>query len=129
MTSSNDPLKRLGARLLVVEDDAQVAILVKAQKVFDEIEQQPRDRLTRVMELWCLGRPLTEKMYNANEGRSKTKKRMLEAFKAWKVRLYGYVTTIADKKTFIIVNIDPAKKQEKADRGILKIAKERIDEL
>jgi hypothetical protein len=129
MKTDADTLKRIGAEPLVVEADAQIVILEKVKKVFEGIEEQPKARLTRVMELWCLGKPLTDKMFNGNEGRSKQKNMMLQAFKAWKVRLFGIVTSISGKKTFIIVNIDSAKKQEKADKNILRIAKERVDDL
>ena len=55
---------------------------------------------------------------------------MLQAFKnnAAKVRLYGFPLSVADKKTFIIVDADTAKKKNKADPNILKRAKARIDD-
>lgn len=80
------------------------------------------------MELWCKGMSLTPEMMNRNEGRSGGGIR-LEAFKAFKVRLYGFEVKFKKIKTFIIVIIDTAKKQNKADKNILKSAKSRADDL
>ena len=129
MSSPDDSLARNKATILETGTHGRVVVLTATSKVMDEIEEQPRDRLTRIMQLWCIGKPLTEKMFNGNEGRSKGRKRLLMAFKAWKVRLYGCVGTLGGIKTFVIVSVDPAKKQEKADKNALKNAKIRIDDI
>lgn len=81
------------------------------------------------MKLWCEGRPLTPQMFNGSEGRTLRRKIMLKAFKAFKVRLYGFDGDVGGTRTFVIVDADPAKKQDKADPKILKRAKKRIDDL
>jgi hypothetical protein len=96
---------------------------------FDALEERVRGRFVRIMELWCDDRPLTEKMINRNEGRAPRTNTMCQAFKAFKVRLYGHVGTEEDQKCFVITDFDPAKKQDKADKVILKRAKGRIDNL
>lgn len=81
------------------------------------------------MRLWCEGRPLTPKMFNGNEGRTSRHNLMLMAFKTFKTRFYGFSASVGGKRTFVIVDTDPAKKQDKADPTILKRAKRRIDDL
>ena len=129
MSDSDDEFSKLGCERVVETAKGQVAIITQIRGDYDEIEDRKRFRLTRIMELWCDGRPLTEEMFNPNEGRAPQSNVMLQAFKGFKVRLYGFVRQIAKKKTFIIVDMDSAKKQNKADKGILKRAKARVDEM
>ena len=95
---------------------------------FSAVEEKKKARFARIMELWCDDSRLTPEMFNANEGRSNGNI-LLQAFKAFKVRLYGFARQVAGLKTFIIVDIDPAKKQDRADPRILKRAKRRADDL
>lgn len=78
------------------------------------------------MQRWCEGAALTEEMFNGSEGRSPDNL-MLKVFKTHKVRLYGYETSYLGRRTFIIVERDLAKKQNKADQELLKRAKKYID--
>jgi len=128
MSDSDDDLKAIGCCCLVRCGKAQVAVLSDVSKDFSALEERQRDRFQRIMELWCEGKPLTPEMMNRNEGRSKGNVR-LEAFKAFKVRLYGFDVTFKKIRTFFIVIIDSAKKQNRADKNILKSAKARVDEL
>jgi hypothetical protein len=41
-------------------------------------------------------------------------------FKAWKWRLYGAILQVNGRRCFVGVNVDPAKKQDKADQQMLK---------
>lgn len=81
------------------------------------------------MKLWCEGRKLAPTMFNYNEGRSKQKNLLIQAFKAFKIRFYGFERHLSDRRTFIIIDYDPAKKQDKADPNILKRAKSSADEI
>jgi len=129
MSDSDDELSKLDCELLAETAKGRVAISKQVSGEFRAIEDRKRFRLTRIMELWCDGRPLTEEMFNPNEGRAPQSNLMLQAFKVFKTRLYGFVRQVAKKKTFIIVDMDTAKKQNKSDKGILKRAKARINEI
>lgn len=126
--ADNDSLDKLDCMLLVDGGEAQVAIRSAVRKEYEGLQTQHRGRFKRIMEMWCEGHPLPTKMFNYNEGRS-TGNIMLQAFKAFKIRLYGFSRSVKGKNTFIIVDIDPQKKQDKADPGVLKRAKGRVDEI
>jgi hypothetical protein len=79
---------------------------------------------------WCEDpRMLTPEMFNGNEGRSPRHNVLLQALKIRKVRLYGFSRSIGRRRTFIIVDADPAKKQDKADQNVLKRARGRVDDI
>jgi len=128
MSDSKNGLETIGCCCVLRCGQAQVAIRQDVAEDFSQLEQRHRDRFHRIMELWCEGKSLTPEMMNRNEGRSKGNQRV-EAFKAFKVRLYGFEITFKNIRTFFIVIIDSAKKQKKADKNILKTAKSRADEL
>ncbi|WOE74900.1 hypothetical protein [Alterisphingorhabdus coralli] len=67
-------------------------------------------------------------MMNTNEGRTSKHKELVQAFKVFKVRLYGFEEKIKGVRTFIIIDADGAKKQDKAG-PILDRAKQRTDAL
>jgi hypothetical protein len=46
----------------------------------------------------------------------------LEALKPWQLRAYGFCCEFRGRPTLFITGIDPAKKQDKADRAILDAA-------
>lgn len=129
MSDNDDELSKLGCSRLVATSKGQVAIVQQCEVEFEAIEERKRSRLLRIMELWCDGRPLTEEMFNANEGRASRSNLMLQAFKGFKIRMYGFVRQVSSKKTFVIVDLDLAKKQNRADKELLKRAKSRVDEI
>jgi hypothetical protein len=51
------------------------------------------------------------------------------AFKPWKWRLYGAILQVAGKKCFVGVRVDPSKKQNKANKGLMNLAVEDIARL
>ncbi|QUM73040.1 hypothetical protein [Sphingopyxis granuli] len=122
-------LEKIQCELLEEQPGGRVAIRTVARKEYDALEDQKKGRLQAIMKLWCEGRSLTPKMFNGNEGRTPRHNMLLQAFKTFKVRFYGFCCEIGGKRTFIIVDSDPAKKQDKADPAILKRAKRRIDDL
>ena len=125
---NDDELDQLGCEPLVRTAKAQVAISRRLLPQYRQIEDQKRARFEAVMRRWCDGVSLTPEMFNTNEGRSQSGI-LLQTFKAFKVRLYGFVRQANSLKTFMIVDFDPAKKQDRADQGILKRAKRKIDEI
>jgi hypothetical protein len=50
-------------------------------------------------------------------------------FKAWKWRLYGAIVQVPGKRCFVGVNVDPNKKQDKADQKLLRNTAQKIGEL
>lgn len=129
MADGDDSLEQLECDLLEERGGTRVAILRAIRKLLDKLEDRKKARLQAIMRVWCEGGKLTPEMMNTNEGRTKKHKVMLQAFKTFKVRLYGFDATVGTKRTFVIVDGDPAKKQNKADKKILDRAKSRIDEL
>ncbi len=129
MNDDDDDLSALDLVSLVRTARGRVVISKGVADEYDSLEEKARGRFARVMELWCDGRPLADNMFNGNEGRAPETNIMLMAFKGFKIRLYGYQQSVLKLKTFIVVDIDGAKKQNKADKNILKRAKHRINEI
>ena len=127
--ASDAALDTIECDVLASRHGARVAIRRRIRHEFDGLDDQKKGRLQAIMGLWCEGRALTPQMFNGNEGRTSIHNVMLQAFKTFKVRLYGFSSDVGGKRTFVIIDSDPAKKQDKADPKILKRAKRRIDEL
>ena len=127
--ASDAALEEIECDILESRHGARVAIRRAIRHEFDVLDDQKKGRLQAIMRLWCEGRALTPQMFNGNEGRSNAHNVMLQAFKTFKVRLYGFSSDVGGKRTFVIIDSDPAKKQDRADPKILKRAKRRIDEL
>jgi len=123
----DDSLEIIESDVLEGRRDARVVIRRVMRKDFDTLDDQKRARLIAIMMRWCQGVGMTREMFNANEGRTAKHNKMLQAFKAFKVRLYGISISVGDRRTFIIFDADTAKKQNKADPNILKRAKSRVD--
>ncbi|HEX4183364.1 MAG TPA: hypothetical protein VHY34_08900 [Caulobacteraceae bacterium] len=127
MMGTSRAFEALDCYELISGQGACVVILTAVGSDFDQIEDTKKDRLIRVMELWCAGTKLTPEQFNGNEGRAKKGgvNVLVGAFKTHKMRLYGAAMTIDQRRTFVIVDSDLAKKQNKADPTILKRAKGR----
>ena len=117
----------LGFETLESSDSARVVISKRARKEFNGFEVKPRARIAAALKRWCKSQALTEEMMNPNEGRTPKHREMVQAFKAFKVRLYGFERTVGKKRTFFVVDADPAKKQNKAG-PVLDRAKGRADQ-
>ncbi|MCB2114448.1 MAG: hypothetical protein KDD85_13010 [Parvularculaceae bacterium] len=65
--------------------------------------------------------------WNSNEDDHRVSGRVyrLQAAKGHQLRIYGIVGSRHGKKTFFVGGIDPGKKSNKADKGILKRAADR----
>jgi hypothetical protein len=128
MSEQDDSLDQLGCDGLEKSGRSQVALWRAAAKDWGGLDDNQEGRFRRIMQMWCEGHKLTPEMYNGNEGRSPGNI-MLHAFKAFKIRLYGFVRSVGTIRTFIVVDIDPAKKRDKADPKILKRAYDRVDQI
>jgi hypothetical protein len=125
----DESLERIECDVLEARCGARVAIRRGMRRAYDALTDQKKGRLVAIMQGWCEGRRLTSQMFNGNEGRTPRHDILLQAFKTFKVRLYGFSSSIGDRRTFVIVDADPAKKQDRADPKILKRAKRRVDDL
>lgn len=126
-SDDDESLEDLECDRLAECNGSQVAIARNVRDEYDALPTKQLGRFQRAMEMWCEGHRLPKEMWNANEGRSPKQNLLIQAIKAFKVRLYGFVRHVGDKKTFIIVDLDPAKKQDKADPIIVKRAKSRAE--
>jgi hypothetical protein len=123
-----DSLEEIECDLLAERFGARVVVRRVMRKIYDALADKQKGRFLGIMARWCEDpRMLTPEMFNANEGRSPRRNVLLQALKIRKVRLYGFSRSIGRKRTFVIVDADPAKKQDKADPKVLKRAKGRID--
>lgn len=127
--ADDDPVAALGCVQLVQERRSQVVILASVLPAYQAFDEVKRERLVRVMRLWCQEQALTKEMINVKEGRCPKTNTMLQTFKTFKHRLYGFVRDVGGLRTFVIVDYDPAKKRDAADQSILKRAKGRVDTL
>lgn len=126
----DESLEEIECDLLVERCGARVAIRRVMRKIFDALTDKQKGRFLGIMARWCEDpRSLPPDMFNPNEGRSNRHNTLLQAFKIRKVRLYGFGGTVGKKKSFVIVDADPAKKQDRADQKILKRAKNRVDDI
>ncbi|PXA98494.1 hypothetical protein DMC47_08320 [Nostoc sp. 3335mG] len=126
---ADESLDSLECDLLEQSGGSQVAIWRGMREEFDALDDKKQGRFRRIMQLWCSNQRLTPEMFNANEGRSPQDNLLLQAFKAFKVRLYGFVRPVQGCRTFIVIDADTAKKQDRADQGILRRARGRADEV
>lgn len=125
----DESLEQIECDVLEERYGARVAIRRSMRSVYDAMADQKKGRLVTIMQGWCEGRRLTPQMFNGNEGRTSRHGMLLQAFKTFKVRLYGFSAGVGGRRTFVIVDADAAKKQDKADPKILKRAKQRVDDL
>lgn len=99
----------------------------------DKLSIQRKTRLGRIFQELCsemrprLNDEQFKKEGDFGDGSGKTV--AVFAIKAWKFRLYGTLCTIGNKKCFLGVRVDAAKKQNKADQALLKATAKAIGEL
>lgn len=94
---------------------------------FVQLESKKQARLISNAKLWADGLNPHSDQFQGNEGRcGGANDRMLVAVKVHKVRLYGFIRRIENMKTLIIVEIDSAKKQDKASPRMLRKAKSAV---
>lgn len=126
MNDSND-FEDIDCEFVLVGRAGRVLMSASVVGEFQGIEARKQGQLLSRVKLWADGISLTKEQFNGNEGRCGGENdRMLVAVKTSKVRLYGFVRHYNDLKTLIIVDIDSAKKQDKANSRILKKAKQLV---
>jgi hypothetical protein len=123
---NDDPADDYECSTLVNHDGSRVWVTDAIRPAYDDFEEAKRERLNRIMKNWCEERALTNTMFNYNEGRT-VGGIMLQAFKSFKHRFYGFERQIAGIRTFVVIDYDGAKKQDKGDQRVLRRAKRRID--
>ena len=103
----------------------------------DEISVKRKTQLERYFQEFCdhvlFFKRLSDLKFknegNFRVGKSSQTTVTVWAFKAWKWRLYGAILSVEGRRTFVGVNIDPDKKQDKADRQMLTSTAQKISEL
>jgi hypothetical protein len=101
----------------------------------DNVSRGQARQLFRYFERFCNNEPhkLIDEHYrhegNHSDGRPGGKKVAVYAFKPDGWRLYGAVLTVQNRKCFVGVDVDPAKKKMKVDQSRLKNAALLIGEL
>lgn len=101
----------------------------------DELSVKRKTHLERYFREFCdnddYGRRLNDEKFkkegNFRDGRGSQV--AIYAFKAWKWRMYGALMTVAQRRCFVGVTVDPEKKRNKADRAKLESAAKAIAEL
>lgn len=102
----------------------RVLMAKSVTKEFFDLETQKQARLLSNAKLWADGQKPSSEQFQGNEGRcGGANDRMLVAVKTHKIRLYGFIRSYRSLRTLIIVDIDAAKKQNKAKKHILARAK------
>lgn len=128
MSDSEDEAEQFQCETLVDRKGGNRILLSReAGKEFWALETRQQARLLANMELWADGRQMMDTQFNGNEGRTKGGvNRMLQTFKVHKVRCYGFVCPLKGQRTFVIVDIDPAKKSNRGKVRLLDRAKARV---
>ncbi|WP_370197521.1 hypothetical protein [Roseibium sp.] len=109
----------------------EICMLKKLERTFKKLDVKERARLLKWMKSYAKdGAKYLDDQKFKGEGRFPSglpsgEKYTVYAFKAWKIRLYGCF----EGKRFLITEIDPAKKQNKADPQKLKNAATRYGEV
>ena len=122
--SDSDDFGEIDCDHMVLGAHARVIISKAATNEFLQLETRKQARLLSNVKLWADGQRLSQEQFNGNEGRcGGTNDRMLVAIKTHKIRLYGFIRQVRSCKTLVIVEIDSAKKQDRANPRIIKRAK------
>ena len=128
--SDSTSYSEIGCDHVLSGKEARVLMRKKVTKQFSKLDTRQQARLISNAKLWADGRSPSSEQFNGNEGRcGGANNRMLVAVKTHKVRLYGIIRQYRGEKALIIVDIDAAKKTNKAAPHILKRAKTAAVEL
>lgn len=108
----------------------RVVMAKRVTREFLTIDSKKQARLLSNAKLWADGHKPSAEQFNGSEGRCGGQNdRMLVAVKVHKVRLYGFIRRLRGLRTLIIVEIDTAKKQDRACPRVLKRAKLAVIEI
>ncbi len=112
--------------------DFGVALTKEVGKAFESADPKARARILRHMEHFASGgRNHLNREAFVFEGRfsggiKSGQKFAVSAFKAWKVRVYGCVTNLGERTTFVGTEIDLKKKQNRANPAVLRRAAQKM---
>jgi hypothetical protein len=107
--------------------DSTVAMTQSVYKTFSMVAAKARARIKRPMEKYAeegprhLNREQFRLEMRCPSGRG-SEKVAVYCFKAWQVRVYGVRITMNEKPVFVCSEIDPSKKQDKANPKLIKQA-------
>lgn len=125
--SDSDDFSEIECELVLHGTSGRVLMSKAVIDDFMALDTRKQAQLLSRAKLWADDVRLTREQFNGNEGRcGGANDRMLVALKtnkAMKTRLYGFVRHYRDQRTLLIVDMDTAKKQDKANPRILKRAK------
>ncbi|WP_157726807.1 hypothetical protein [Qipengyuania flava] len=125
--SDSDDFSEIECELVLNGAGGRVLMSGSVIDEFMALDSRKQAQLLSRAKLWADGVRLTREQFNGIEGRcGGANDRMLVALKtskAMKTRLYGFVRHYRDQRTLLIVDMDTAKKQDKANPRILKRAK------
>lgn len=113
--------------VVVHAGERRVAMNRGLVKLFAKITPKDKGRLRRWMEIWCRDGAANiprenmkpQERFHDDQGRSV----QVWAFKSYQARLYGFSRIVDSKETFFVTAVDPAKKDNNADPGVIKKAK------
>ncbi|HZP18761.1 MAG TPA: hypothetical protein VFB16_01010 [Bauldia sp.] len=108
------------------------AAYVAARAGTDKISMQRKAHLERYFREFCEHNPhrLTDEKFKKEQTFATAHGKVaVWAFKAWQWRLYGSILTVAGKRTFVGTRVDDSKKQNKANKTLLKLAADDIARL
>jgi hypothetical protein len=113
-----------GYELLLEGEVCVVAINVAAaQKIRKSASNHQIEGLRSLVRRFCSGEKLPSGKFNGNEGRHPdagvSGNILLQAFKPFQLRAYGFVQQFNGRSIFFITGVDTAKKQNKANQTIL----------
>lgn len=127
MTDSDDDFDEIDCDHVLSGRAGRVLMVKSVTEEFLELETKKQARLLANAKLWADGQTPSPEQFQGNEGRcGGDNDRMLVAMKTHKIRLYGFIRQYKRMKTLIIVDVDAAKKQDKARSHILKRAKSAV---
>lgn len=128
--SDSDDFANIDCDHVLTGMTAQVLMAKSVTIEFFELETRKQARLLSNVKLWADGQRPSSEQFNGNEGRcGGDNDRMLVAVKVHKVRLYGFVRSYNNIKTLILIDMDSAKKQDRACPRILKRSKSRVRDM
>lgn len=130
MTDSECEFEEIECDHVLTGRTGRVLMAKSVTETFLSLETKKQARLLANAKLWADGYNPTPEQFQGNEGRcGGDNDRMLVAIKTHKVRLYGFIRQYKQMKTLILVDIDGAKKQNKAKSFVLKRAKSAVQAL
>lgn len=113
---------------VVAESDGRRVVMAKGlAKEFGKAAKKDKAQLLRWMQIWTgdhEGAISTQRFkHQENFSDVKGRKVAIWAFKSFQARLYGFIRTVEKKETFLVGAVDPSKKDDEADKAVLKRAK------